>query len=292
MGLLQAFEIWNPFRFAPDITGRSAISAFIGNPNDLAAFLVPPMLAAIAVSFAKPESRVFLISVVVLLFSALLASGSLTGIAAFGSGALAMLFLRTRRELIIGVCTIAALFALLVIIHPPLRERFIGIRTFVVKGEYDRAISNRMVAFSAAGLMSLDHPILGVGPGCFSWNYMEYRRQAEERFPALQRSDDRLLMFSEVHNDHLEVLAETGWPGYLLFLGGLVSLSSNSLRRQPPGESAERGVCRLLALPLALSLFVLALAGFPLQLAAPTVVYLYEAGLCCAWSTELSGTVQ
>ena len=95
--------------------------------------------------------------------------------------------------------------------------------------------------------------------------------------------------FGEVHNDHLQVASETGLPGYALFLTALVLLALPSWRRRAVaaegsgGDSSRGDLVRLLALPLAVSLFVLALAQFPLELVAPTHAYLWAAAVVMAW---------
>ena len=94
--------------------------------------------------------------------------------------------------------------------------------------------------------------------------------------------------FGEVHNDHLQVASETGLPGYALFLAALVLVASATWRpRTVPAEKEDdrsrATFVRLLALPLAVSMFILALAQFPLELVAPTHAYLWAAAAIVAW---------
>jgi hypothetical protein len=93
-------------------------------------------------------------------------------------------------------------------------------------------------------------------------------------------------MFAQVHNDHLQVLAETGLPGYLLFLGALVLLAAITFRLPSVPDISDPRVrfARLFAFPAALTFAVLTLAQFPLQLTAPTVADLYLAALCFSWT--------
>jgi O-antigen ligase len=87
-----------------------------------------------------------------------------------------------------------------------------------------------------------------------------------------------------VHNDHLEILAESGLPGYVLYLVSLAGLASISFRRRDGPESERRRFARLFALPFAAAFATVTLAQFPLQLAATAVTSLFLAAICVAWS--------
>ena len=96
--------------------------------------------------------------------------------------------------------------------------------------------------------------------------------------------------FAETHNDHLQVLAETGLPGYALLLAGVLLLAFPGSRRHKRnakgGTRVEQTLARNLRLPLATAFVVLALGQFPLQLAAPRFEFLMLAGLCIAWDKD------
>ena len=82
--------------------------------------------------------------------------------------------------------------------------------------------------------------------------------------------------WGEVHNDHLQVAAETGLPGYALFLlaigigSGIVAVDDARGRR----VIAEATFARAFRWPLATAVFVICLAQFPLELAAPRLMML------------------
>jgi O-antigen ligase len=89
--------------------------------------------------------------------------------------------------------------------------------------------------------------------------------------------------FGETHNDHLQTAAEAGLPGYALFLAGVAVVAFYGRRRHRPEASAETQVAHALRPPLAVTFFVLCLAQFPLQLAAPRLMFLTFAALSLGW---------
>ena len=136
-------------------------------------------------------------------------------------------------------------------------------------------------------MMFRDRPLTGVGPGCFAWQYMPYKVRAELAYPPLRTAFLRGTNFGEVHNDHLQLLAEEGAVAYGLSLAALVILSAISLRRrQRDTTDARYEFARLLALPLAVTFFVLALGQFPLELTAVISQFLFFAALCVGWSGQ------
>jgi MYXO-CTERM domain-containing protein len=92
--------------------------------------------------------------------------------------------------------------------------------------------------------------------------------------------------FGETHNDHLQVAAETGAPGYGLFAAAVLLVAIR--RRRTEGEilSVQQMVGRAMRAPLAATFFVAAMAQFPLQLAAPRLMFLTLAALSMAWDRK------
>jgi len=171
--------------------------------------------------------------------------------------------------------------------YGPLQRRLTRIIRAATRGEVGQAVSGRLLPFAAAWDMFLDHPLTGVGPGAFKFNYMQYRVELDSRYPRLlAASPPTRSNFGETHNDHLQVLAESGVPGFLILLAGLVYVARIGLR---PKASEPRGRTRIaatLALPLVCGLAVNMLAGFPLQLAAPAYTYAILGGACIAWKDD------
>jgi O-antigen ligase len=281
---LQELDIWNPFTFEPFFLHHAKSSGLIGNVNDVGAYLIVPTIVAIVAVIINRKDRRALVPAAVVLVCALILNQTLTALVAFATGALAiaLMTLPGRRKLV------AAIFAVLIVLtfafFPPLRRRVGVIRDLFHEGRYDQIVSGRLPAFAAAVAMVEQYPVTGVGPGCFGFHYYLFRLRMEQRHPFLLTSMTRMQNFGEAHNDHLQVAAEAGIPGFALLSTAIVYVGSLSFRVDAAKDPRLRFV-RLLALPFALSTFVLMLAQFPLQLAAPTINILYVAALCAAWDS-------
>jgi O-antigen ligase len=73
-------------------------------------------------------------------------------------------------------------------------------------GVADGATLSRLTEMGAAGLVFLDHPVIGVGPGLFRYYYEEYAGLVGLRVQAQERS---------AHDLYLQVAAENGLLGLL-----------------------------------------------------------------------------
>lgn len=113
--------------------------------------------------------------------------------------------------------------------------------------EPDGAVRGRATEMLAATRMAIDHPVFGVGPDLSGTYTREYGQAGGLR--ALEGHRETHCMF-------LEIPAETGLPGFVLFLGMLTAVIRSLLfqRRQIPAQEAE--------LQHTASAFVLALAGY------------------------------
>jgi O-antigen ligase len=256
-------------------------SGFIGNPNDLGTYLLLPALAAIAAAVVWREHK-WLYAVAALLLVGIASAQSVTPVLAAMAGLFAMTLAGGTRQLrIAAIVSVLALIAVATI-HPGSRARFQRLFSVASSGRLPELTSYRVMPGAVAWQMFRERPLIGMGPGMFSATYMSRKLQADEAFPQWVRPTNQT--FAQVHNDHLQVLAETGLPGYLLFLGALALLAAITFRTPPHAADARVRFARLFALPAAFSFAVLALAQFPLQLTSPMVAALYLAALCFSWS--------
>ena len=293
VGMLQEFDLWHPFDTPENLPHHQRSTALIGNPNDAGGYLAAIALASLAAAIVTRPRRVF-VTTTILLVPALIVNQTLTAIVAFALAALVMIGFRSSwRRTAIGALVVVALFAITVAAFPPLRQRAINMRDWVRRGDYNALLTSRLTPFLAATMMAVRHPITGVGPNCFAWNYYTYKIEAEARFPVLRQSFNRSTNFGEVHNDHLQILAEGGVPAYALFLAALVALAGHSFPSRKPARGhidmtrrvrERKTLAELLALPLAVEFAILALAQFPLELTAVSSPFFFLAALCVAWS--------
>ncbi|HEX3069801.1 MAG TPA: O-antigen ligase family protein [Thermoanaerobaculia bacterium] len=290
--LLQRFHIWNPMTFPAELPDHMRYTALLGNPDDVGGLLVAPALVAAALVLCDRRRRALWIPIALLLLAAV-ATGRLTSLLACGAGLLVMGFVRSRKAGAIATALILVAGIALVVGDPPLRARATSIASSVRAHDYAEATAGRLTAFVAASMMAMDHPLFGVGPGCFRWSYFEYKVAAERKHPSLAKAWSADFNFGETHNDHLQTLAEGGLPGYALFAAALVLLAASSRRKKNSenangnNEETERDtLVRMLAVPTSAAIAILCLAHFPLHLAASTVVIIYIATLCVAWGAH------
>jgi O-antigen ligase len=283
---LQEYTGWNPFVFPAEARGHISSTALIGNPNDVGSYLVAPAVAAIvALATVRGWRRILYALFTVVLSAGLIASGTRTAMIAFTCGVAVFALLRPiRQSLIILLVFIVAAG---VVFRPSTRVGQRARETVAAARQrrYDVLFSERLPPFLSALDMFRSHPFLGVGPGTFKYQFMDARMEIEKHYPASWTSGWPM-NFGETHNDHLQTAAETGLPGYLLFLAA-VSVVGLSARRTLTAATAPARArfAHAFRAPLAVTFFVLCLAQFPLQIAAPRLMILTLAALSLGWET-------
>ncbi|HEY0158868.1 MAG TPA: O-antigen ligase family protein [Thermoanaerobaculia bacterium] len=294
---LQVTRTWNPL-LPPDADPKSvqaiiaSLSALLGNPNDVGAVMVTLVILGLALGMAERNRTRRLIGFggAVFALAAVVMSRNITAVITLTVAILTLTLLLDRKKAVAAVTLVAIVAATGYATYRPLRLR---IRSAVVRaqqGRWDNFLSGRLVAHLSAAAMAKDHPLLGIGPGGFAPNYLPYKICTEHNHRGLfTRNRSGTPNFGETHNDHLQTLAETGVPGYLLMLAAIAALAAGSFRRRRAAEAdgdPRRELVRILSLPLAVSLAVLSLAQFPLHLATSLMQYAYIAGLLCAWRDD------
>jgi putative inorganic carbon (HCO3(-)) transporter len=185
----------------------------LDDPNDLAYVLaaaVPIVLARLG--RATGHRLLVLLAVATLLVAGTAATVSRGGALAILS---VLVWIAVRRVLPVRLMAWGAVAVIVVggigaLLAAP------QIRTALEQKTYIAAtnVETRQLRWEAALRMLADHPVTGVGPAGFPANYLEYSGFAElaERTPV-------------THEMYLEVGAELGAPGLLLFLG-LIALAA------------------------------------------------------------------
>lgn len=275
-----------PITFAPEVVDllkpgekmRLAESALLGNRNDVGSYLQFLAALAWAGAFWRPAPKRTLHAVVAaVLTCAVLVSRTVTAIAALAVSVLATLLRRSwKRALVAGIVAIV-LTGIFAARYEPLRLRIGWLKRAVSAGRLDRALSGRPRAYLAAARMTADHPLTGVGPGRYSGHFFDYV------LIGVTGAEGPAVNFGETHNDYLQTMAETGVPGLVLMLAAIGVFVVTGARPPDPGASPSAEYARQLSLALGVSFAVLALAQFPLQLAAPSVTIFTVAGLLRGW---------
>lgn len=283
IAILQELDLWQP---VPAAEGHYGTVGLIGNANSLGTFLVLPAVAAVVMSTVSAGRRRWSYAgVVVLLVSGIVASATRTALVALVASMLVLAMTQARRS-----AAVIAVLLLLVggaalspatVIGRSIRE----LGEAAVQRDYQRLFSERLPPFLAAAEMIRDRPLLGVGPGCFRYHFMAYRVALSAKYPA-EWIRGFPMNWGSVHNDHLQVTAEAGAFGYLFFLASLGLL----VRRSSAPPTPRAPFARALRWPLATAIFVLCLAQFPLELAAPRLMFLTLGALSVTWNrTDAKG---
>jgi O-antigen ligase len=286
VALLQSTRLWFPWAVDPRMPQRMRTTGFIGNPNDLGSYLLLPAIAAIAAAIVWPKQK-WLFALAALLLVGIASAQSVTPVLAAVAGLFALTVTGGTRRLRIAAIVASLTLVALAFAHPASRARFDRLQRAASKGQLPELTSFRVMPAATALRMFRERPLLGVGPGTFSATYMTEKVKVDETFPQWIRPRNET--FGQVHNDHLQVLAEAGVPGYLIFLTALGLFGAITFQKQTSTDPRAR-FARLFAFPAAFAFAVLALAQFPLQLTSPMVPALFFAALCFAWKDAREST--
>jgi O-antigen ligase len=241
-GVLQnyGFEILG---YSPEAkTGRFNVVSVFGNPNYLAAYMAPVFL--LIINFLLMARRlwrriVWGLMAVTVLYCLLLAGARSAWLSLIFSLPLLFLFrakgrsgLVPRGKILGFVAGTVLIFAILLFLILP----HIGTRYNWRKRVEDvMPLLSRFYSWRMAGEMLKAHPFLGVGYGCYKVRYWDYV-DAFQQTPRNAVYDYRLnyghgVPPVNVHNEFLEVAAESGIFGFCAFIFFLSALFSHGWGR-------------------------------------------------------------
>lgn len=286
--ILQELEIWSPFDTSSAVEKHIGRTALIGNPNDVGGYFIVPALVAMALALSATRTRLRVVwgAAAAFITAATYMTHTVAAIGALSVALFVMfaLWLRSWPKTIAMLVVLVALAAVPFSIYKPLRDRALLMRDALRRRDFETFSAARTLPFLTAAEMIRDRPLMGVGPGAFGYNFFDYKLRAQEKHRQLFEHTTEM-NYGEVHNDHLQVASEAGLPGYVLFLAALALIASATWRHRDAASNGENraAIVRLLALPVAASMFIFALAQFPLELVAPTQTYLWAAAAVVAW---------
>lgn len=277
------------------ILGYSGVppDGFLANPNYLGELLMGGILAGIVLY----EGSLYKRSLIPLLLLSLLLQGSMmaatTARAAFLgllSGALFLLFQplsgslkapgKKRFSFQKSLPYLVAFggFVLTLLVLPKSVELAKG-----KMGVSGRNAVARLTFWKDTLRLVKDHPLTGVGAGNLEILYPQYKSYPETLIPPQIR-------LRWVHNDYLQMMAEEGIPGLLLFLLLLVLLlKGRSLSAEERSLTPERvtGASSEVFRSLLLAFVVNNFFSFGFQMALPSLLFWGSAGLLWGWPASL-----
>jgi O-antigen ligase len=180
-----------------------------GDPNFLAAMIIVAVVLGLGLLATTRSAvlRLSLVGAVVFLAVAFLATGSRGGfVAALLTAVAALVVFRGRRIYVVTALLIAVGIGVPVLSASP--------DTWQRLTEYDDGGTGRVDLWTVAWRMTEDHPVAGVGFNNFRVVSPDYVREPG----SLERVDFLVEQPQVVHNTYLELLAETGVIGLLLFV--------------------------------------------------------------------------
>ena len=239
------------------VFGRALWNYIYSNANDLAALTFFPLSLAAAVALTEKSvwvKRAALAGVVVLPMIILLTQsrGALIGLVVVG---LVFFVVHTKGRRVRSLL-MAAAAAIVVIPFVPRSawERFSLMKNLtstesLLEADPEGSAEARYNIRRVAGTIIKENPIAGIGLGVYPRAHAMYAPRVGVPVSALG--------FRDTHSTYLNVAAETGIPGFVLFLAMIlvVAVSCDGVRRRAKGTPRAE---QLLALELGLLGFMLA----------------------------------
>jgi len=223
--------------FVIENQGRNYVHSFLGNPEHFGIYLAPVGVLALGLYFRLIDKRIvkYLYALIALLVIVTIvltgARGALIGllIGSIFVGYTSYRFSTNKIRKITNrfVTLFVALIALSIIIFSfpnvintrgvRLAERFTELTDI-----RSASVKERVLFFSVAGKIIEQHPILGTGPGTFKLEFypaievLHNEDQSVAVYNSLLHLKARVA--EHVHNDYLEVWADTGILGFAMFI--------------------------------------------------------------------------
>ncbi len=267
LAVLQFHQLFNPFRFEHEVNERIGLTSLAGSAFDLAAYLVVPCLIAQLAAWQERSLawRVVWVLIAALCFYAMLATRTLTALAAVFVGSLVLWLWLLPRQRVAAAALILIVGVASSVAFSPLRERLerkiVGLR----KGEVNRVLTGRLDGWRTAWWMFSENPVSGVGHGAYRAEF-GLAKQALHRDGVRFYRSQHQVHFTNAHSEFLHVLAEWGALGVAALLWGIAMLI-RTLRRsameRPEAALKWAAVVALAILALTNFPFHIALSGYP-----------------------------
>jgi putative inorganic carbon (HCO3(-)) transporter len=225
----------------------------IGDPNDFAFFLLPAVALGVAVRRTTQRRWPWDVATVVVLVAIFgtLSRGALVGLAAMVVIAVVTGTVRLRSAAAL-TAVVAVVTGLVALTFPALVSVSLQQKDFVAQ----QNVSERLDLWTAAAAMTVEHPVLGMGPGAFALHHGEFLTSLP---------DDVNHPLDVAHNTWLELSSELGVLGLVAFVAMLAVAFAQawSVRRHDPVAAA---VCVGLVGTVAAATFVTEQYYLPLWL--------------------------
>jgi O-antigen ligase len=281
LAALQEYGIYNPFKVHEFISRHLTATGFIGNPNIVGSYAALVTVILVAAAFrVHGFRRVWYLLGAVAGVVGVLVSDTETAVIVMGVGLLALAVGKSMKRVLVVTGVLLVVLVAGIVFRVPVVREIVSLPQRIQQGGLETALSGRVAPALIALKMTRERPLFGFGPGTYGFHFMPRRialtGERKGSSPGIATN------FGEVHNDHLQILAEAGVPAYLLFLAFILLILRIAWRSDAVTERAQ--IARIVALPLALAFLVLCLAQFPLHVAVARQLLVTIAGLIAGWS--------
>jgi O-antigen ligase len=215
------FGVWG-------ISSGGKISSFqpLGNEDSYGPFM------SIGIGFAyylarlakgKMQRIIYLMTLAVCLLGVVVSFARGTFLSGLLLAAILVLRSESKGKWIVKGVIIGAICLLVVMMFAPdYYTRYTDeVATIWEMGTEEDTANDRVYLWTKAWEMFLDHPLIGVGPGCFGFQLPKYSDFQETQ----QWGVTRLTYGRAIHNIYFEILSELGFLGIAAFLLVLVTFS-------------------------------------------------------------------
>jgi putative inorganic carbon (hco3(-)) transporter len=214
--------------------GATRANGPLNDPNDFAFFMVAALPLALVLRRSARRPVLWDLAAVVIAgaTAGTLSRGALAAVAAMLIYAVYAGVIRAR---VVGaiLAALVVLFVSVALSDPGLIENSLAQKNHVAA----QNVSERLIRWKVTAEMTIDYPVLGIGPGGFRLNYDHYVDPGER---------DVLHQLDVAHETYLETSAELGLVGLAVFLALLgYGFAGARLRSRQPGpqQALAGGVC-------------------------------------------------
>lgn len=200
----------------------------VGDPNELAAALIAGVALSLGAAFGlrkSPGLRLAAAACALVMLVGFLLTGSRGGLVGLGAALVAAIVVagRWRWHATTLAVVVAGLATMYIAVYAPdeIRDRIVA----ATSGE-SRSGEGRDTIWAVAFRMVEDRPLVGVGLASFGDEAVAYAIEPGRTF----RTDEVIDSPSVAHNTYLQVWAELGLVGLVLFLGVIIFALSTALR--------------------------------------------------------------
>ena len=291
-GILQYQGI--DFSFWLKNIGRQRVFGFFGNVNYFAEYLIIPLSIAVSL-FLVSQNRIIkiLFLIEVLAMGGCLISTFTRG-SYLGSGVSLIFmfflflfsrgksFIKDNKKYFIVIILVIIVIVSLFIIPNPLNKSGTVIskikdRTSATQLTQGYSIKRRIAIWKFTALMIKDHPLLGSGLGTFKYNTLRYQARFFDQ--GQNRSLYPYGIADKVHNEYLQLWAELGIIGLLIFIWLIIFYFSYGIKILKKTKDRYKQGILIGLMGAVVAVLIDAIFGFPLHLPATIALFWLVIGL-------------